>query len=151
MSSSPRCAFLIKWVKSYALIQLTIFEGSQTILRIKDCKKMTWWRKLQLMKQASNQEIQRTNWTQEDMMIRAKKCFKWNKEAPQGSCTNLIFLHLNTICTNMESSLPIYHLKYNHKHEINKRVDTLIKLSFCPKTIHEIWVREEAKIINKHS
>jgi hypothetical protein len=43
------------------------------------------------MKQARNQEIQRTNWTQEDMMIRAKKCFKRNKEAPQGLCTNLIF------------------------------------------------------------
>ena len=31
-SSSPRCAFLIKWVKPYALIQSRIFGESQTIL-----------------------------------------------------------------------------------------------------------------------
>jgi len=52
MSSSPICAFLIKGVESYALIQKWIFGGNQTILRIKDCKRITRWRKLQRMKQA---------------------------------------------------------------------------------------------------
>ena len=40
-NSSPKCAFLIKRVETYALIQTkTKFGGSQIILRIKDCEEI---------------------------------------------------------------------------------------------------------------
>ncbi len=75
-SSSPRCAFLIKWVKPYALIQSRIFGGSQTILwGSKIAKKITKWSKLQQMKQTSNRKIQRTNWTKRGYYDRSQRAF----------------------------------------------------------------------------
>jgi hypothetical protein len=42
-------------------------------------------------------------------------------------------LHLNTICTNMESLLPLYHLKQNMSMKEYKMINTLIKVNFSPK------------------
>jgi hypothetical protein len=62
-SSSIRCSFLIMWVKSNARIQLRILGGNQTILRIKDCKKITRWRSInEWSKQSNDPKNQLNNW-----------------------------------------------------------------------------------------
>ena len=77
--------------------------------------------------EASNQKIQRTTWQKEnakwkiDIMIRSRgECSKWYEETLQGLCTSYN-LHLNTICTNMASLFPRYHLNQSKYQETKER------------------------------
>ena len=69
VSSSPKCAFLIKGVETYALIRIkdiwrksNHIEDQRLQIDIKEKEAST--------NEANNQTIQRTNWTKEDSMIR---------------------------------------------------------------------------------
>jgi hypothetical protein len=44
------------------------------------------------------------------------------------------FLHLNTMCMNMESSLPLYHLEHNH---VQERIDLKQRITLATKYMVE--------------